>query len=272
MFQIDLLPELTGLWRVFATLVLVALAAGISIWQRLDLERDMAIAVVRSFVQLIAIGYVLEIIFEFENPIWIILMLMIMTTTAALTARQRGKGLPQAGLLAFFAIGIGALVTLFSLVLVGVFTFDAQTMVPVGGLVIGAGLTTASLTLNRLVNDFKRDRHEIEQGLALGASPRQAARRLTKQAIHSAMIPSIDSAKSVGLVKLPGAMTGLILAGVAPLQAVQIQIIVMYMLITSAALTGLITALIGSRLFFTQAQQLNHHLILSKGPTENLAT
>ena len=89
MFELNLLPELTGLWRVFATLALVAVAAGISFWQKLDLERDMSIAVVRSFVQLIAIGYVLELIFEFEHPIWIFLMLTVMTTTAALTAKQR---------------------------------------------------------------------------------------------------------------------------------------------------------------------------------------
>ncbi|MEM7799193.1 MAG: iron export ABC transporter permease subunit FetB [Chloroflexota bacterium] len=265
MFELDLLPELTGIWRVFAAFTLIIAVAGISIWQKIDLERDLFIGAARSFVQLIAIGYVLEILFGQDHPAWVVLILLVMTFSAAMTAKQRGKALPQAGLLAFISIGIGASITLASLVSLGIFSFDAQTMVPIGGMTIGTALTTASLTLNRLVAEFKRERHGIEQALALGATPSQAARRLTKQTIQSSMIPSIDAAKSVGLVKLPGAMTGLILAGVAPLQAVQIQIIVMYMLIAASALTGLLCAMIGSRLFFTPAQQLNLHLILAEG-------
>ena len=256
MIELALLPELTGIWRVFAAMFLVLLAVGISFWQQIDLEREMFVATARAFIQLIAIGYVLELIFAQEHPLWTVLLLLVMCVAAARTAVRRGRGIPHAGWITFAAIGTGTIITLATLLALRIFTFDAQTMIPIGGMILGSSMTTASLTLNRLKNDFKADRHVVEEALALGAPRAEAARPIYKRVIHAAMIPTVDAARSVGLVKLPGAMTGLILAGVPPLQAVQIQMIVMYMLISAAAFTGLGCALLGYRQFFTEAAQL----------------
>lgn len=264
MIELDLLPELSGIWRVFAAMLLVGLAVGISYWQSIDIEREMFVATARAFIQLIAIGYVLELIFAQDHPLWIVLMLLIMCIAAARTAVRRGQGIPNAGWITFISIGVGTIVTLSSLLALRIFTFDAQTMIPIGGMILGSSMTTAALTLNRLKTDFKADRHVVEEALALGAAQTQAARPIYKRAIHSAMIPTVDAARSVGLVKLPGAMTGLILAGVPPLQAVQIQMIVMYMLISAAAFTGLGCALLGYRQFFTEAEQLRPSVVFQE--------
>lgn len=264
MIDLSFLPELDGLWRVFAAMLLVLLAVGISYWQRLDLEREIVVASARAFIQLIAIGYVLTFIFDQENPIWVVFILCVMSIVAARTAARRGEGIPLVGRISYVAIAGGTAVTIALLVGLGIFTFNAQTMIPVGGMILGASMATAALTFDQLKNDFRAQRYVVEEALALGASSKQASRPLYKRIMKAAMIPTLDQARSVGLVKLPGAMTGLILAGVPPLEAVQIQLVVVYMLLSAAMLTGLTCALLGYRQFFTSTHQLNLAVVLGK--------
>ena len=117
-------------------------------------------------------------------------------------------------------------------------------------------MTTATLVITRLSSDFYDQRDLIESKLALGATSRQASLTQFQRTIVSAMTPIVDTTKTVGLIKLPGAMTGMILAGASPLEAVQLQIIVMYMLVGAATFTGLIAAWLTYRQFFSPAHQL----------------
>lgn len=251
-----LLNNLDGISRVGLSVFLVIVAGIISRWQRADLENDLFWATVRSFIQLIAIGYVLELVFAQDNPIWTLTVLGVMIGVATWTSGQRGKKTPKAHFIAFISISTGVVVTVGVLVALGVFQFKPQDIIPIGGMVIGNTMTTASLVLVRFTEDLIDQRNEIETRLALGATGREASRGHFRRALRSAMIPIIDTTKTVGLIKLPGAMTGMILAGASPLEAIQLQLIVMYMLVGANTFTGLSAAYLTYREFFSPAHQL----------------
>jgi len=255
------LPVMNELTRVLASLTLVLLAALISRWQSLDLEKQMLVAVVRAFIQLTLIGFALTYIFDANNPLLILLILSVMTLIAGHTSGGRAAGVPHARQVALLSISIGAALTLGLLVGLQVFSFSAQQIIPIAGMVIGNSMNVCSLVMRRIRDEMNGRQLEIETALALGATQRQAADPYLKTALHSGMVPIVDSTKTVGLIQLPGAMTGMILAGAAPLAAVQLQMIVMYMLIGAAAFTGLAATFFTYRQFFTPS----HQLVLPKG-------
>ncbi len=247
---------LTEITRVLTAFALVLLAAGISRWQAVNLEKQMLIATARAFVQLIAIGFALDLIFAADNPFAILLILTIMVSIAGHTSGTRTKGVPHARRVALIAISIGASLTLGLLIGLGIFEFSAQQTIPIAGMVIGNSMNVCTLVMRRIQDEIEARRDEIEAALALGATGRQAVSPYLKTALQSGMTPIIDSTKTVGLIQLPGAMTGMILAGASPLEAVQLQIIVMYMLIGAAAFTGLAAAWFTHRQFITPNHQL----------------
>lgn len=242
--------------RLVFTLALVAVAIVISRWQRLQLEGQMFVAVVRAFVQLIAVGYVLELVFEAEHPYFILLAVAGMTAVASWTSGGRARGVPHARLVALASISTGVVLTLGLLVGLGVFTFTARNMIPIAGMVVGNSMTACSLVMARVHDEITTHRNSVEAALALGATSRQAALVHLRRALITGMTPIVDSTKTVGLISLPGAMTGMILAGSSPLQAVQLQIIVMYMLIGAAAYTSFVAAFLTSQQHFTALHQL----------------
>lgn len=250
------LSAFTDLPRVAAALTLVIAAIIISRRQKIGLEQQMLVATARAFVQLIAIGYALDLIFAANSPIYILLIMAVMAAIGGYTSGQRGVGVPRATGVALASIVLGAALTLGLLVLLQVFTFDAQQIIPIAGMVIGNSMTVCSLVMGRLRDEINDRRAEIEAALALGATSRQAAMPHLRRALESGMTPIVDSTKTVGIIQLPGAMTGMILAGASPLEAVQLQLIVMYMLIGAAAFTGLAATFLTYRQFFTARHQL----------------
>jgi putative ABC transport system permease protein len=254
--DLDFLYELDDLTRIAASMVFVLIAAGISRWQQTDLEKDLVISTVRSFVQLVAIGFALELIFEQDHPAWTVLLLVVMIVIAARTTADRAKKTPRAMTISVLSISLGSALTIGVLVGLRVFDFTPQNIIPIGGMVIGNAMTVATLVITRFTSDLYDQRNAIESMLALGADSRRASLPQFRRNLQSAMIPIIDTTKTVGLIKLPGAMTGMILAGASPLEAVQLQIIVMYMLVGAAIFTSLSAAYLTYRQFFTPAQQL----------------
>ncbi len=259
--QLEAFIQSDSLLRILVSMVFVLVAIGISRWQSADLEKDLLVATIRSFIQLILIGFALELIFESDTPITTIAILLVMTLIAARTTQNRVKSVTNSGQTALWSIGIGSALTISVLLLLGVFTFIPQEIIPIGGMVIGNSMTTASLVMSRLRDDVHGQRDMIESMLALGATSHRASLKQFRSALRSAMIPIVDTTKTVGLIKLPGAMTGMILAGASPLEAVELQIIVMYMLVGAATFTGLIAAFLTLRQFFTT----EHQLVLATG-------
>ena len=245
-----------GLGQVAAALALVALAVAVALWERTDLEGDIALAVARSFIQLTAIGYVIKVIFSSESILWVAVLLAVMVIFAALTARGRATRVPHAFWPLLLALTIAATATLALVLVLGVFPAEARYLVPVGGMVIGNAMTAAAVALNRLGDDIHDDTTRIEATLALGASATQAIRPIARRSLRSGMIPLIDSTKTTGLIFFPGTMVGMLLAGAAPIDAVRLQLVLLYVLLGAAALATLLAVLLSRRAFFTTEHQL----------------
>jgi putative ABC transport system permease protein len=245
-----------SLGQVAAALALVALAAAISFWRKADLEGDIAIAAIRSFVQLTAIGYAIALIFE-ADTIWLVLALLaVMVVFGAITARARAAKVPGAFWPLLFALSVAGAGTLGLVVALGVFDPTPRYLVPVGGMVIGNAMTASAVALDRLGDEVYDSRARIEATLALGATAQQAAAPTVRRALRSGMITLIDSTKTTGLIFFPGTMVGMLLAGADPTDAVRLQLILLYALLGSVAIAALVATTLAYRNFFNPAQQL----------------
>jgi putative ABC transport system permease protein len=244
------------LGEVAASLALVALAAAVSLWRRAELERDLAVAVIRSFLQLTAVGYVIQAIFDSDSLWLVVLLLSVMVAFGSFTARSRARAVPGALVPIALALGTAALVTLGLVLALGIFDPRPRYLVPVGGMVIGNAMTAAAVSLNRLGDEMRDSAGRIEATLALGATSWEAARPAVTRSLRSGMITLIDSTKTTGVVFFPGTMVGMLLAGARPLDAVRLQLILLWSLLGAVALSSVLATGLGYRGFFTPAHQL----------------
>jgi putative ABC transport system permease protein len=245
-----------SLGQVGAALALVAIVIAVSFWQRAGLEQDIVIAVVRSFIQLTAIGFVIQIIFDEDRIVFVIALIAVMVGFGALTARHRARRVPDAFWPLVVALGVAAAGTLGLVVALGVFEPEPRFLVPVGGMVVGNAMTASAVALDRLGDEVHSSAREIEATLALGATSTEAARPIVRRSLRSGMITLVDSTKTTGLIFFPGTMVGMLLAGADPEDAVRLQLILLYTLLGSVALAGLISITLAYRNFFTPAHQL----------------
>lgn len=250
-------------WLDLALVVmLVLVAAGISRWQRLGLERGYIVGAVRALLQLFGVGYVLVYLFEAEKW-WLVLLALAVMLVAATAAATRGRAL-AAGRQRLWAIsGTGMLISsgltlayVTQVVLRVQPWYEPRYLVPLFGMIVGNAMNGAALATERLASEMEAQRGVLEAYLALGATPARAAADPVKRALSAALIPSINGLMVVGLVQLPGMMTGQILAGESPMLAVRYQVVVAFMLTFATALTSAIVVLWYRRTFFTAACQL----------------
>ena len=241
---------------VAASLILVAVAAAVTYRQRLRLTRDIVVAAARAGVQLIAVGAILLVLFQRAGlpgaAGWVAVMILI----AGQVAGRRGVGVPRARIAATVGVAAGTVVTLGALLAAGVIAAQAPVVIPIGGMIVAAAMQAAGIALRRLREDAQNASPAIEARLCLGQSARQAFLPHQQSALRTALIPAIDSTKVVGLISLPGTMTGLILAGFDPLTAIRYQIVVMYMLLAATALAALTAARLAERTLFDHAHRL----------------
>lgn len=250
------------LWLA-ALLVLVAMA--VSTWQKLGLAKSLAIGAVRATVQLMIMGYVLVAVFESTNPWLIGLMLLLMTAIAAYTASGRQKTNPadkhRVGMYAFVSILISSALTL-TFITQGVIELDpwysAQYWIPMGGMIIANSMNAAALGAERFASELSARRMEVETLLSMGANPRVACQRLMQRAVTAAMMPTVSGLMVVGLVSLPGMMSGQILSGISPLLAIRYQLVVQFMIACAAALTSTLIVILYGRSFFDPDSQSLH--------------
>ena len=242
-----------------SALVLVAMA--ISAWQRLGLVRGFAIGAVRAVVQLVAVGYVLAFLMTTRQPYLILLTLLVMLVAATVTATERQKaGRARLFLISGTAMLIGAGLTLAyvdAVVLRLRPWYDPQYLIPLFGMIIGNAMNGAALAAERMNSEMELRRGEVEAYLALGASPSRASAEAVRRALVASMMPTLNMLMVVGLVSLPGMMTGQVIAGSSPLTAVRYQIVVVFMLAGAVAITSVVVALWYRRTFFTAAEQLS---------------
>ena len=241
------------------SLLLVVAAAGISWWQRLGLQRQIIIAACRALAQLLLVGLALSLVISRGRTIWWSwLWVALMLAYASDVARRRAPEVPHLLTLALASFTAAAVVTLGVLFGLGVFALNGRTLVPIAGMMIGNSMTATVLAGRRLTDELRDKREEVEARLALGQPSRQAAIPYVRAALRAALTPQIESTKATGLVFLPGAMTGLILAGTPPVQAVLVQAVVMFLVLAATATTTVVIALGLIHRLFTPDHRLQH--------------
>ncbi len=240
---------------ISSSLVLITLF--FSYWQKLKLEKEIIIGVVRAIIQLIIVGYILEYVFGFESPVFTTVLLLFMLFNAAFNAAKRGKAIKNGFIISFLSITIGALVTLIILVLSRTIKYESYQIIPVSGMIISNAMVALGLCYKQLISDFKNKREEVETKLSLGADILPSSIEIIRDSIKTGMLPTIDSAKTLGIVSLPGMMTGLILAGAPPMEAIKYQIMVTFMLLSTTSIASFIACYLSYRNFFNNRKQLN---------------
>jgi len=246
-----------GLAGLAASSILIAVAIAISMWRRLGLERQLLWAALRALVQLLIVGFALQLVVDDDDPlIYSVIWLVVMHVFAAYTTWQRAREVPSVFLLSLLAYSASAAVTLGVLFGFQVYELEGRTIVPLAGIVVGNSLSATVLVSRRLFDSGRERRIEIEGRLALGLSAADAFQPILRESLRTALIPQIETTKAVGIIALPGAMVGLILAGVDPVDAVRVQISVMYLVLGSVATTTAVMSLGISRKMFTSSDQL----------------
>jgi putative ABC transport system permease protein len=244
-----------GYPEVALALLLVAVAAAISRQRGASLEGDIAVATVRSFAQLLLVGYVLDFVFDSQRGLTP-LVLAVMIATATVTSGARSKRVPGAYGVAAAAITTAAAATLGILLAVRIVPASPRAIIPLGSMIISNAMNVTSLVMTRLRDDLAGNRPEVEARLSLGQTGREAAAPWHRTALRGGLLPIIDNTKVVGLVALPGAMTGMILAGVDPFDAIRLQLVVMYMILGGNAFAALVAGELTLRRLFTPDHQL----------------
>lgn len=244
---------------------LMLLAIGLSVWQQLGLEWNLAIATVRTTLQLLVVGYLLAIVFALEQPWAILAILAGMLAIATVVARNRiSKAMRYLPYWLGIALFISTVVTLSyinALVIRPDRWYEPQYVIPLAGILLGNGMNASALAGERLVSLVKTSSLDIETHLSLGATPQMAIASLRKDAVRAGMIPIINSMMVVGIVTLPGIITGQILSGVSPLSAALYQIVIMFML----AFTDLIAILLVLQGIYRQLFNPAAQLVLPRG-------
>ncbi|MGA0200537.1 MAG: ABC transporter permease [Prochlorotrichaceae cyanobacterium] len=239
---------------------LIIVNIGLSIVLKLQLTRSLVVASLRMVIQLFLIGYILQWLFNQDNPILILMMGLIMTGIAGFSAVDRTKRY-FSGLYWNSFISILASATIVTGLAVSEILqvspwYNPQYLIPLLGMVLGNALNGIYLGVDRFMETVISDQEQIELLLILGATRWEAAQSAFQDAMRTGMTPIINSMLVTGLVSLPGMMTGQILAGASPIQAVRYQIVIMFMIAAAVALgtLGVVT------LAFFQIFSAHHYL------------
>ncbi len=239
---------------------LIAIAIGLSAWQKLGLEWQLLIATVRTIIQLIFVGYVLTIVFTTKQPWLVVAILVVMLTVASLVSRNRiSQKIPRLLPLVWGSILTSTTLSISYtnlLVIQPDIWYEPQYLIPLVGIVLGNAMNAAAIAGERLVSTINSSQIEIETYLSLAATPQQAIFKYRKDAIRAALIPTLNSMMVIGIVTLPGIVTGQLLSGVNPLDAVAYQMLIMFLLALANLITSLLVTYGLCRQFFNQDAQL----------------
>ncbi len=249
-----------GPWQLALASVLLLVNLGLSAWLRLGLGRSLLVAAARMVAQLLLVGLVLEFVFALNRPLPVLGIALVMATLAGLAAVNRTRRRFPGVLLDSLLTVMAAAFVVTGASLLGILRvrpwFEAQYAIPLLGMVLGNTLNGISLALDRFTEGVVAGRATIETDLALGASRWEAAHGLIGDSLRTGMIPTINAMMVMGVVSLPGMMTGQILAGAAPTDAVRYQIVIMFMIASATALGALGVTLLAFRTLFDGRDRL----------------
>lgn len=220
--------------------------------QKLGISKEMMLASIRAFVQLTIIGYIITFVFSIKTPILFLVIIFMMIVIAARTSAKRGSDFHHSFWIAFAALLAAEAASVTIWIIFDIVDFEAQYILPMSGMIIGSSMVAVSLVFDRLKREFDSTKELIMGKLALGATRRQASQELIESTVKSAMIPSMEGMKTIGLVQLPGMMTGAIIAGASPVIAVKYQLVIALTTFGNTAITAIIVSFLAYTAFFKQ--------------------
>ncbi len=257
-----MLEELAeSLTKLALACILVGVIVLMSYSRKIGVGKDFLSAALRGFIQLMLLSTLLA--YVFLSNLWFIYalpLLAVMAVLAGYTSARRIKSstspISRAMAITTPSITVGATFSLSTLIAVGVIPLRPEFVIPLAGMAFGNAMNSCSLTLNRLLSEIKNNRNKIEALLALGATSEFAARQYEKTAIKWALIPPIDNLRTLGLIFIPGTMTGMLMAGISPITAAVYQLSIFFMIISSGIITAVIAVNFARAKVFTSAHQL----------------
>lgn len=252
-------------WQnVIFSFSLIMLVLILTAFLKLNVYKSLMVGTIRAFLQLLLLGYILHYLLNIGHLWQLGLVYGAMIFIASYEGKRRQK-IPIPGFYSLQVITLGGAVlivlgTVLGLVLKLQPWFNPVVSIPIGGMVIGQALNASSVMSNNLAESFRQRQLEVETLLSLGANRRQASIDLIRDAVRTAMIPSINSMNTVGIVAIPGVMVGSLLGGVQPLVAIKYQILVMYLWTATTTLSCTILAFLVAGVFINRHHQLRREL------------
>lgn len=249
------MTEISNLSMVFLYFFLL-IPLSLSYFYALGLSRTLLWAAFRGSVQLFAVGFVLLYLFSLDDWLGISLMIAVMLVIAAYQAGKRGEFFRIVRPALFFILLFTETVILGLWLLFGIIDFQAEKVIPMSGMIIGNSMVASGLALERLDREMRKQKGKIMAALALGATSGQACKPILRATVGAALIPNIDGLKTIGIVQLPGMMTGLILAGASPVEAVRYQLVISISIFASVSLCAMLVTSSFYRFYFNRDDQL----------------
>lgn len=235
--------------------LLVCIGIFISYKEKIGTVKEIIYSVIRAVIQLVIVGYVLTYFFNLNNDLVTLALVMVIGFNASWNAAKRSQGLESGLMISIIAIFTSLSLSLGILILSKSVLFIPSQVVPISGMIAGNAMTALGLTYRNLNNLYRDQRQQIEEKLALGATPKQASKTIINETIRLGMQPTLDSAKTIGIVSLPGMMSGLMFAGTLPSLAIQYQIMVTFMLVATTSISSYISVTLAYRKAFNNYDQ-----------------
>ncbi len=243
--------------RLGATMVLVLVLILVSYMNKIGIGREFVLALIRGFAQIMLLALILEYIFS--APYWyfyVLLLLFVMAVMAAHTSSRRAKHIRNGFSISLRSILAGTSVSLVTLAITGMMPMRPEFIIPLSGMAFGNSMKICSLTLDRVSAEVKANRLKIEAALALGADCREAIAPYSINSVRSAMIPTIDTMKTLGVITIPGVMSGMLMGGVSPILAAEYQVLIFIMMAATGIITTVYAVSLARKSLFTPAHQL----------------
>ena len=242
---------------LFAT-ALVGIALMIVYKEKLGLGKDILLSVFRAVIQLFAVGYLLGYVFKLNDIVVTLALVLVIIFNASFNAGKRSKGLSHAFKISFIAIFTATSLTLLVLVMSGSVLFIPSQVIPISGMIASNSMIAIGICYRNFNAKFTDQRQQVLEKLALGADLKQASRSIVRDSIRAGMSPTIDSAKTIGIVSLPGMMSGLMFAGVDPTHAIKYQIMVTFMLLSTTSIASVSASYMAYKEFYNERKQLKN--------------
>lgn len=248
-------------WQLVAAYIFVIILMFIVKLKGIPREKEILLASIRMTLQLILTGYILVYVFSNPSPWYTLLILGVMEAFAVYTIINRSKeklSIKLKQIIAFaMVIGTVSCLLYFLLIVVQISPwYEPRYFIPIAGMLIGNSMTGISLGVNRLVDGMDARQNLIEGALMLGATPKMATKKIVNDAFDAAILPTLNSMVGMGIVFLPGMMTGQILSGISPVTAIAYQIAIMLGILGSVSLTVILFVQLGYKTFFNEQSQL----------------